>query len=134
MDFLFFKGKELESFFWKKNIGDRLEIWMVKSTPLMTQFRYSVAVVSMHAHFVPSLRSDSGPTDASKKLLQAGRGRVHFIKFPLLTLMQDLWPWKNFLATQLFREDRVFLPLHQDPGWLSFRDGKGVTFLCIWIK
>lgn len=52
---------------------------MVKSAPLITQFRYSVAVVSMHAHFVLSLHSDSGPTGASKKLLKAGRRCVHFI-------------------------------------------------------
>lgn len=92
---------------------------MVTSAPLITQFSYSVAVTSVHAHFVLSLHSDSGPTGASKKLLEAGRRHVHFIKLPLLTPMQDLGPWKIFLATQVFREDRVFLPLHEDPGWMA---------------
>lgn len=92
---------------------------MVKSAPLITQFRYSVAVTSTHAHFVLSLHSDSGPTGASKKLLEAGRRHAHFIKFPVLTPTQDLGPWKNILATQVFREDRVFLSLHEDPGWMA---------------
>lgn len=53
---------------------------MVTSAPLITQFRYSVAVTSVHAHFVLSLHSDSGPTGASKKLLEAGRRHVCFYK------------------------------------------------------
>ena len=52
----------------------------MKSAPLITQFRYSVAVTSMHAHFVLSLHSDSGPTGASEKLLEAGRRHAHFYK------------------------------------------------------
>ena len=102
------KGKELESFSGKEDIGDGLEICMVKSAPLITRLRYSVAATSVHAHFVLSLHSDSGPTSASKILLRAYRRRVSFIKFPLLTPMQDLGPWKNFLATQVSREGRCF--------------------------
>lgn len=42
-----FKKRERNwSFSGKKNIGDRLEIWMVKSALLITRLRYSVTVAS----------------------------------------------------------------------------------------
>lgn len=116
---MFKKREETDTFLGKKRWG-----WIGDLDGGVCSPHYAVRYSAAEAATVRlSLHSDPGPAGTGKSPLQAYRRCVGFIKFPLLPPMQELGPWKDFLAVlgliHYPEKARYRLPLREDTGWPS---------------